>query len=114
MKKNFIFWSAVSAVLMLVLPWLASTFVKEDAGMVVCLLLFFAVNPLYSVLIGVFAGENIKSLWSLPVLSALFFLLGTWAFFDIGERAFLLYAGAYLILGILAMLISSLIRQRAR
>lgn len=32
MNKNMIIWFAVSAVLMLALPWLAVTFVKGDAG----------------------------------------------------------------------------------
>ncbi len=41
MNKNMIIWFAVSAVLMLALPWLAVTFVKGDAGMAVCFLLFF-------------------------------------------------------------------------
>lgn len=112
MKKYFISWTVASAVIMLVLPWLASAFVKGDVGMAVCFLLFFAVNPLYSVLVGIFAGKWIKALWSLPVISALLFLLGTWAFFDMGERAFLLYAGVYLVLGMLSMLISALVQKR--
>ncbi|WP_279053510.1 hypothetical protein [Eisenbergiella tayi] len=58
MKKNIILWMAASAVVMLAFPWLAVTFVKGDAGMAVCFLLFFAVNPLYSVLIGAFAGKD--------------------------------------------------------
>ena len=32
MKKNIILWVEVSAVVMLVFPWLAVTFVKGDAG----------------------------------------------------------------------------------
>ncbi len=55
MNKNMIIWFAVSAVLMLALPWLAVTFVKGDAGMAVCFLLFFAVNPIYCVIAGTFA-----------------------------------------------------------
>ena len=51
MKQNIILWLAASAVVMLMFPWLAVAFVKGDAGMAVCFLLFFAVNPLYSVLI---------------------------------------------------------------
>ena len=39
MIKNMILWFAVSAVLMLALPWFAVTFVKGDAGMAVCFLL---------------------------------------------------------------------------
>lgn len=85
MKKNIILWMAALAVVMLAFPWLAVTFVKGDAGMAVCFLLFFAVNPLYSVLIGAFAGKDIRRLWSLPVISAVLFFIGTWIFFDMGD-----------------------------
>ena len=112
MKKNTILWMAASAVVMLAFPWLAVTFVKGDAGMAVCLLLFFAVNPIYSAGIGAFAGKNIRHLWSLPVISAVLFLIGTWIFFDMGETAFILYAAVYLALGIAAMLISVFIRKK--
>ena len=112
MKKNIILWLAASAVVMLAFPWLAVTFVKGDAGMAVCFLLFFAVNPLYSVIIGAFAGKDVKHLWSLPVISAVLFLIGTRIFFDMGETAFILYAAVYLVIGIMAMLISMLIRKK--
>ena len=114
MKKNIILWMAASAVVMLAFPWLAVTFVKGDAGMAVCFLLFFAVNPLYSVIIGAFAGKDVKHLWSLPVISAVLFLIGTWIFFDMGEMAFILYAAVYLVIGIMAMLISMFIRKKTQ
>ena len=114
MKKNIILWVEVSAVVMLVFPWLAVTFVKGDAGMAVCFLLFFAVNPLYSVIIGAFAGKDVKHLWSLPVISAVLFLIGTWLFFNMGETAFILYAAVYLVIGIMAMLISMFIRKKTQ
>ena len=114
MKKNIILWLAASAVVMLAFPWLAVTFVKGDAGMAVCFLLFFAVNLLYSVLIGAFAGKDVKHLWSLPVISAVLFLIGTWIFFDMGETAFILYAAVYLVIGIMAMLISMFIRKKTQ
>lgn len=114
MKQNIILCLAASAVVMLVFPWLAVTFVKADAGMAVCFLLFFAVNPLYSVLIGAYAGKDIRRLWNFPVISAVMFLIGTWIFFDMGETAFILYAAAYLALGIVAMLISMLIRKKTQ
>ena len=114
MKKNIILWLAASAVVMLAFPWLAVTFVKGDAGMAVCFLLFFAVNPLYSMIIGAFAGKDVKHLWSLPVISAVLFLIGTWIFFDMGETAFILYAAVYLIIGIMAMLISMFIRKKTQ
>ena len=59
-KQKMIFWFLLSAVVMLLLPWLAVTFIKGDGGMAVCFILFFAVNPIYSVTAGVFAGKNGK------------------------------------------------------
>ncbi len=114
MKKNIILGIVVSTVVMLMFPWLAVTFVKGDVGMAACLFLFFAVNPLYSVIIGVFTGKNIRHLWSLPIISAMLFLIGTWIFFDMGETAFILYAVVYFVLAIVAMLISMFIRKRAQ
>ncbi|WP_334345133.1 hypothetical protein [Candidatus Merdisoma sp. JLR.KK006] len=113
-KKTMICWIGISAVIMLVLPWAAVTFVKADGGMAVCFLLFFAVNPIYSLIIGAFAGKDRKHLWSLPVISAVLFLTGVWIFFDMGETAFIRYGLAYLALGIAAMVISSLIRRKAQ
>lgn len=114
MKRTLVFWLMVSALILLVLPWLAAAFVKEDGGMAACLILFFAVNPLYFVVLGASAGKNMRCLWCLPVLSAVLFLAGTWIFFDMGETAFVMYAGVYLILGMCSMGLSALIRKKSR
>ena len=111
-KKNMIFSLAASVIVMLALPWLVVTFVKSNAGMAVCLLLFFVINPLFSVIIGIFAGKDVRHLWSFPVVSTALFLIGTWIFFDLGEMSFLLYAAVYLALGIVAMLLSMFVRKK--
>ena len=41
--KKIIPWMLATAVIMLVFPWLAVTFIKGDGGMAVCFILFFAV-----------------------------------------------------------------------
>ncbi len=41
-------------------------------------------------------------------------LLGTWIFFDPGESAFVIYAGLYLVIGIVSMLFSSQLSARKR
>ena len=114
MKKDYILWLIVSAIIMLMLPWLAVTFVKGDAGMAACFILFFGVNPIYSIITGAFAGKDLRYLWSLPVISAVLFLIGTWIFFDMGETAFIPYAAVYLVLGTAAMLISMFIRKKTQ
>ena len=114
MRKRFITWCLISACIMLLLPWLTVAFVKSDAGMAICFILFFAINPLYSVVCGAWAGKDIKQLWALPVITAGLFLTGVWIFFDMGEPLFLLYCGCYLIIGIIAMLIRAYIEKRKR
>lgn len=107
MKIKFFGWLIGSAAVMLLLPWAAVTFVKSNSGMAVTLLLFFVIDPIYVLIAGAFAGRNIKGLWSVPVIVAIQFLLGTWIFFDMGKGAFVIYAGIYLVIGIASMFLSS-------
>ena len=109
--KKLITWTMSALILMIGFPWLAVTF-AGSAGMAICFILSFAVNPLYAALSGVFAGKNIKQLLSLPIITAGLFLAGAWLFFEMGESAFLLYCGCYLIIGVVAMLISSFVNKR--
>ena len=111
--KKLIFWMLLILFLMIGCPWLAVEF-AGSAGMAVCFILFFAINPVFSAVCGIFAGKNIKQLWILPIITAVLFQAGTWLFFDMGETAFLLYAGCYLIIGIIAMLISAFVSKRKR
>ena len=94
--KRFMTWTMLATLLMIGCPWLAVTF-AGSAGMAVCFLLFFVINPVFSAVCGVFAGANIKQSWPLPFVVAGLFLAGVWLFFEIGETAFLLYSGCYLI-----------------
>lgn len=71
----------------------------------------FGVNPLFSIFSGILAGSDVKKLWVLPIVTAGVFILGVWIFFDMGEPAFLLYSSAYLVIGIIAMLISGFIKE---
>lgn len=109
--KKLLIWTICAMFLMLGCPWLAVKF-AGSAGMAVCFILFFAINPLFSAVCGVFAGKNVKQLWTLPIITAGLFLTGTWLFFEIAEIAFLLYGGCYLIIGIIAMLISYSLHKR--
>lgn len=102
MKRNTTFL-LISVLILLGLPLLTVTFASHDAGMMICFLLFFAIDPIYSILVGIFAGRDVKQCWFQPFLVSALFLAGTWLFFDEGETAFLGYAGIYLLLGLAAM-----------
>ena len=100
-----------TAALMFGVPLLAVLF-AGDAGMAVCFILFFAVDPLFALWIGWFAGKAAKRRWFLPPTCAAMFLLGCWALFDMGETAFVLYALVYLVMGLLSMALSALIHRK--
>ena len=70
MTKRTIIPLLIAALVALLLPWLAVTFAKGDNGMAVIFLLFFAVNPITAVLLGVFSGGNVRMAWFQPVLFA--------------------------------------------
>lgn len=109
--KKIIPWFLSTAIVMLALPWLAVTFIKGGGGMAACFLLFFAVNPIWAVCAGAYAGTDIKRFWGIPIAAAMLFLAGTGLFFGVGERAFILYALAYLFLGIMAMFLSMFLNR---
>lgn len=109
--KKFVIWTLSAILLMIGCPWLAVEFAGCE-GMAICFLLFYAVNPIFSAVCGVFAGKSIKQLWALPIIVSGLFLAGVWLFFEMGESAFLLYCGCYLVIGIAAMLISAAVNKR--
>lgn len=111
--KKLLTWTLFTIVLMIGCPWLAVEF-AGSAGMAVCFILVFAVNPLFSAVCGVFAGKNIQQLWALPIITAGLFLAGAWLFFEVEETAFLLYCGCYLMIGIIAMLISAFVNKKSQ
>lgn len=110
--KKLIIWIMTAIFLMIGCPWIAVKF-AGSAGMAVCFVLFYAVNPLFAAICGAFAGKNIKQLWALPIIIAGLFLAGAWIFFEMRETAFLRYCGCYLIIGIITMLISAFLKERS-
>lgn len=112
MTRKPVFWLLLSICVMLVLPWFVVTCIRSDAAMAAVLVLFFAIDPGHSMAAGYYAGKQIRRLWWLPAVSAGLYLLGAWLFFEMGDPAFLTYAGIYFALGMEAMLVSRLITVR--
>lgn len=53
-------------------------------------------------------SSDIQTIWSIMTDVE----HGTWIFFDMGEGAFAIYAGIYLVIGIVSMFVSSRIRAK--
>ncbi len=102
---------ALMLAVFVLLPLAAVRFVPPDAGMMAILFLFYFVNPLCSILIGFFAGKQVRPLWLLPFLSAGMFCLTACLLFG-WDSGFVLYTGAYLLLGLLTMLCARYVFRR--
>lgn len=105
-NKRLIKWIGITLAVMFILPFAVAKLASECAGMALCMMLFFVINPIYSIIIGSVAGRNIKKLWNLPLISSVAFLAGAWLFFDIHELWFIVYAAIYLVIGYIGMAIS--------
>lgn len=105
-------WIGITIAVMFILPFAVARLASECAGMALCMMLFLVINPIYSIILGIVAGRNIRALWNLPIISAVAFLAGTWLFFDIHEPWFIVYATTYLCIGVVAMLITNYIKRK--
>ena len=113
MRKMLLTTILLSAFIMIGVPWLTVLF-AGTAGMAICFILFYSINPLVAVFTGLFAGKFIRRLWFVPFIPAILFLLGAWIFFTVSEIAFILYAIVYLLLGLAAMAVTALIKKFIR
>lgn len=110
--RHITVWIAVTVTVMFVLPFAVARFASECSGMALCMILFFIINPIYSAILGFRCGRNIRKMWSLPLVSSIAFLAGTWLFFDIKEVWFIIYASVYLIIGWTAMGMSKYLNNK--
>lgn len=107
-------WICITVAVMFILPFAVARLASECAGMALCMMLFLVVNPIYQIVLGVVAGRGVRTLWNLPIVSAVAFLAGAWLFFDIHEPWFVAYAAVYLCIGVASMLITALFLKHLR
>lgn len=109
MKKLLL--AAALCLLVLFFPPLLSVLFAGTNGMAICFILFFAVNPVFFALLGLFAARSVKTRWYLPVLAAAVYVLSMWVLFTPTETAWLLYAVIYLFIAIAVGLVAALVKK---
>ena len=113
MKKNI--WAILVILLVMFgLPGATVAFASHDAGMAIMFILFFGVNSMESLYVGIYSGMAVRQRWYLPFLNAALFLLGVWTVFDWGNPDFYGYAIAYLAIAVLTMLITIVVVRNVR
>ena len=110
MTKEFKKALIYSAAVMIGLPFLVSL-LGSSWGMLATLFLFFVVDPTFTIGLGVFCGTDIKRYRLLPLINAVFCLVGVWAAFDFGDKGLLVYPAVYLFIGYAVMYIFHILRR---
>ena len=59
----------------LLIPFFSAKLIPADAGMAICMILFFLLYPLLSILLGALVSRDMKHFWWMPLVSALSFPL---------------------------------------
>lgn len=110
--KRSIIIIAIILTAMLIIPLITVNTVKADAGMLVTMMLFFAVHPIVSIITGILAGKDIKFFWFTPILVAGLF----WAFssFTYVTAFPFVYSVAYLIICTISMLITWAVTRKVK
>lgn len=112
MERSTLVWLASTAVIMLGMPG-AARFTGLDSFLVLVVLEFIIIGPLWSLATGIFAGWNGgRDRWWLTVLNPFLFLGGAWIFLEMWESDFLYYAFCYLMVGLLSAFVTAVLRQK--
>lgn len=77
MKRRYkiLLFFIINIVATLLIPFLTVKIIPADAGMAVCMLLFFLVYPFLFILLGALTSRDMKHFWWMPLVSAISFPL---------------------------------------
>ena len=101
MKRGYkiLLFFILTVVLTLLIPFLATKLIPADGGMAVCMIMFFAIYPICSIILGIVISNDMKYLWWMPLVSAFVFPL----LFSIAMSGMVwelyTYSGIYIFLG---------------
>jgi hypothetical protein len=113
MKKILLSIAAILAV-MLILPLCVELFETPAGKQGWYFTMFLAINPVFSGVMGLFAGSDVKRLWWVPLATVLCFPLGFWLSISEIETDIFAYCPIYLGIALVATLISHLVAERGQ
>lgn len=111
MKKKLIIWIACATLILIVLPGVMKV-LPRDFSFIMSVLLFYTINPVFSLVSGIFAGCDTKSCWWVCLAVGAIFILGSWVFIAPINTDFIVYSIFYILVASVAMIFTHAIRIR--
>ena len=114
LKHPGFLWSAAAFALFALIPWLVCFVIRSDAAMAICFILWYAIDPVFAIAAGMFAGRDPRRMWYVPLLIPALFILASWTCFEWGDPAYITYALMYLLMGGTTMFVFLLLTNGKR
>ncbi len=105
---------AASLVVMLLIPAIITAAAPSNAGMMACLALFFALDPLFCIAASVFAGWDLRRRWFTALFPPLAFLLSEGTVFGAEAGGFMVYFVIYSALCVTITPVTHLVRKNGK
>lgn len=93
--KYDIIRAAANVLILLLLPALVISISPSDAGMMVCITLFFMVDSAFCIAAGIFAGRDLRNRWFTALFPPVTFLISARLIFGADASDFSVYAVIY-------------------
>lgn len=112
MKNKILIYIITVLLILLIIPFIAMNIIKPNEGMGFLLLMFFIINPIVSILLGVLSGKNISKLFWIPISFAILFpVLYVFTLEELVMDLYL-YSIGYLVLGLVSMTVTYYLNKR--
>lgn len=97
---------------MFAIPLVAVNTKKPQDGMLVVLFLFYALNPVISVILGITSGKNIKFFWFVPVIVTILFCV--FSLVTYRTEFPMVYSRIHLVLCGISMVITAVLNRKVK
>lgn len=113
MKTRALISVIISLLAFALVPWLVISYIGGMDALGILLILFFAFNPLVSIVIGVLSGWGEKVQWYLPIIAGAIFLIAETVITGF-DFTYIIAAAIYIGLGIAAAYITKALKNKKK
>ena len=82
------------------------------AAMLICMCIFFLLAPFCALYSGMFAGQDMRRRWWMPVVAVALFVTGSSWLLSMDVQGLWVYGGIYMAIGLVSMGACALIRRK--
>lgn len=111
--KNKIFMLfMIIFILMFIIPLIIVKLFNHTSVLGCLILLLMIIYPIFSIVVGIIVGKNLKKLWYIPLIIFIIFPMLYWIVLETIEFDFYIYSFGYFVISSLVMVITHFINKK--